>query len=208
MAANVSTLTPLINREDYNMNIGYKRVSTRDQLTDRQLLDIPLDRVYEDSISGATLERPRLAACLDALREGDILHIHSVDRLARSLIDALYIIEQVIQAGARIVFHAEKLEFSSDKSNPYHTFVLQIFASIAQLERSMGKQRQREGIDRAKDRGTRSGKPFGNQPLDMTRRQEALNLVQEGLSNRKIALKMKLSRPSIAKLLSPTIDTI
>ncbi len=183
------------------MNIGYKRVSTKDQLTDRQLLDIPLDRVYEESVSGATRERPRLTACIDALRDGDILHIHSVDRLARSLVDALYIIEQVIQAGATIIFHAEKLEFSSNRSNPYHTFVLQIFASIAQLERSMGKQRQREGIERAKDRGTRSGKPFGNQPLDMTRRDEAISLRGQGLSNRKIALTMKLSRPSIAKLL-------
>jgi DNA invertase Pin-like site-specific DNA recombinase len=191
-----------INQEDYNMNIGYKRVSTKDQVTDRQLLDIPLDRVYEESVSGATRDRPRLIACLDALREGDTLHVHSVDRLARSLIDALSIIEQVIQAGAKIIFYAEKLEFSSDKANPYHTFVLQIFASIAQLERSMGKQRQREGIDRAKERGTRSGKPFGNQPLDMSLRPRAIELSMQGLNISQIARAMKLSRPSISKLLS------
>lgn len=184
------------------MNIGYKRVSTKDQLTDRQLLGISLDRVYEESVSGATRDRPRLIACIDALREGDVLHIHSVDRLARSLVDALDIIEQVIQAGATIIFHAEKLEFSSDRANPYHTFVLQIFASIAQLERSMGKQRQKEGIERAKERGTRSGKPFGKQPLDMTRRDEAISLSMTGLNISQIARAMKLSRPSISKLLS------
>lgn len=184
------------------MNIGYKRVSTKDQLTDRQLIDILLDRVYEDKISGATMDRPRLAACIEALREGDILHVHSVDRLARSLVDALTIIEQVIQAGAKIIFHAERLEFSSDKSNPYHTFVLQIFASIAQLERGMSKQRQREGIDRAKDRGTRSGKPFGNQPLDMTLRDKAIEHSKSGLNISQIAKHMKLSRGSIYKLLT------
>lgn len=185
------------------MHIGYKRVSTEDQSTERQLHGIHLDRpAFEDYVSGATRDRPQLELCLLTLREGDVLHVHSVDRLARSLIDAITIIEQVLKANATIIIYSPRLEFSADKSNPYNTFQLQLFASIAQLERAMMRERQREGISRAKINGTRSGKPFGNQPLDMTRRDEALAYKEQGLSNRKIALEMNLSRPSISKLLS------
>lgn len=185
------------------MHIGYKRVSTEDQSTERQLHGIKLDRpAFEDYVSGATRDRPQLELCLLTLREGDVLHVHSVDRLARSLIDAITIIEQVLKANATIIIYSPRLEFSADKSNPYNTFQLQLFASIAQLERAMMKERQREGIARAKVKGTRSGKPFGNQPLDMTRRDEALAHKEQGLSNRKIAVLMGLSRPSIAKLLA------
>jgi DNA invertase Pin-like site-specific DNA recombinase len=185
------------------MNIGYKRVSTGDQSTERQLHGIHLDRpAFEDYVSGATKDRPQLELCLLTLREGDILHVHSVDRLARSLIDAISIIEQVLKANATIIIYSPRLEFSADKSNPYNTFQLQLFASIAQLERAMMRERQREGIARAKVNGTKSGKPWGNQPLDMTRRAEAIELSKQGMNISQISKAMKLSRPSISKLLS------
>lgn len=184
------------------MNIGYKRVSTVEQNADRQLTGIELDRIYEDYISGSKIARPELDRCLDMLREGDTVHVHTVDRLARSLIDAISIIERVLKAGASIIIYSPRLEFKTDTKNIYADFQLRLFASIAELERGMMRERQREGIERVKRTGTKSGKPFGNQPLDMTRRNEAITYKQQGLSNRQIALVMKLSRPSIAKLLA------
>lgn len=184
------------------MNIGYKRVSTVDQSTARQLDGVALDRIYEDHASGATKDRPELKRCLDALRKGDTLHVHAVDRLSRSMRDLIDIVEQVLKCEASIIIYSPKLEFSSKEDNHFQTFQLQLFASIAQLERAISRERQREGITIAKSRGTRSGKPFGNQPLDMSRADEAVKLKLEGMSISAISKQMKLSRPSISKLLS------
>ena len=184
------------------MHIGYMRVSTLEQSTARQLVGVKLDRTYQDHISGAIRERPELKRCLDALREGDTLHVHSVDRLSRSMRDLIDIVDQVLQAKASIIIYSPRLEFTTNSDDALQTFQLHLFGLIAQLERSMSKQRQREGIDIAKIRGTRSGKPFGNQPLDMTRRIEAIELSKQGNNISQIARIMKLSRPSISKLLT------
>lgn len=191
------------------MHIGYKRVSTEDQSTERQLHGIHLDReAFVDHISGAKRDRPQLELCLLTLREGDVLHVHSVDRLARSLVDAIDIINNVLKAGASIIIYSPFLKFSSEADNPYATFQLQLFASIAQLERSMMKERQREGIAQAKLKGTKSGKPWGTPPLDMSRKDEAIELERAGNNISQIARAMKLSRGSIKKLLSGHTKTI
>jgi len=191
------------------MNIGYKRVSTKDQSTDRQLHGIALDMPpFVDYITGSTMDRPELAICLRSLRDGDILHVHSVDRLARKLVDALEIIKQVLAANATIIIYSPYLRFSGDKSDPYAMFQLSLFASIAELERSMMHERQREGIARVKATGTKSGKPFGKTPLDLSLAPKVLSLHRQGMSNRMIALELKLSRPSIAKLLTHATQAI
>lgn len=184
------------------MHIGYKRVSTREQSTDRQLEGVTLDEVFEDKVSGVVRERPNLNICMKMLRAGDTLHVHSVDRLARSLRDVLEILEIALSKGVSVHFHTENLIFSPHSDNLYHTFMLQIMGSVAQLERCISKARQREGIAIAKDRGTKSGKPFGNQPLDMSRRDEAIELCKQGLNISQIAKAMSLSRASIYKLIS------
>jgi len=184
------------------MDIGYKRVSTKEQSTDRQLKDLKLDRVYEDYISGAKKDRPELNRCLDALREGDTVHVHSVDRMSRSMIDLIYIVEQILKSGASIIIYSPRLEFTSKADNYMQTFQLQLFTAIGQLERSMLKERQREGIAIAKEKGTKSGKPWGRPPLDMNRRPEAIELSKTGKNISQIAKIMNLSRPSISKLLS------
>jgi len=183
------------------MHIGYKRVSTTEQSTSRQLLNIPLDRVYEDKASGATKDRPELKRCLDALREGDTLHVHAIDRLSRSMRDLLDIVDIVLKAKANLIIYSPRLEINSAGEDFLQTFQLQLWASIGQLERSMSKNRQREGIEVAKLKGTKSGKPFGNQPLDMSLRDRAIELSKEGNNISQIARAMGLSRPSIYKLL-------
>jgi DNA invertase Pin-like site-specific DNA recombinase len=184
------------------MNIGYKRVSTKEQSTARQLDGIQLDRVYEDHVSGATKDRPQLKVCLDVLREGDILYIHSVDRLSRSVRDLIEIVEQVVKSGAKIQLVKEGMSLSGHKDDMFAMCMVHVMTAFAQLERAMSKERQREGIAISKERGTKSGKPFGKQPLDYNRRPEAIEYSKQGNNISQIALLMKLSRASIYKLLS------
>ncbi len=191
------------------MNIGYKRVSTEDQSNDRQLAGIQLDKpAFEDKASGATKDRPQLQLCLLTLREGDVLHVHAVDRLARSLVDAISIIEQVLSVGASIIIYSPRLEFHRDRNNIYDDFQLKLFALIAEMERSMIRERQREGTARAKLYGTKSGKPWGTQPLDMTRKDEAIVLLEQGNNISQIARAMGLSRGSIYKLIQGHTKTV
>lgn len=190
------------------MNIGYKRVSTVDQNTSRQLAGIELERVYEDKASGATKDRPELKRCLDALREGDTLHVHAVDRLSRSMRDLLDIVDQVLKAKANLIIYSPRLEFSSQSEDHLQLFQLQLFTIVGQLERAMCRQRQKEGIASAKANGTKTGKPFGTQPLDMTRRAEAIELMEAGNNITQIAHQMKLSRGSIYKLLKGHTKTV
>lgn len=184
------------------MHIGYKRVSTADQNTARQLAGIELERVYEDHASGANKDRPELKRCLDALREGDTLHVHAVDRLSRSMRDLLDIVDTVLKAKANLIIYSPRLEFSSQTEDYLQTFQLQLFGIVGQLERAMCRVRQTEGIAHAKLKGTKSGKPFGKQPLDMTRRDDAINYSKQGMNITQIAKAMSLSRASIYKLLA------
>lgn len=184
------------------MHIGYKRVSTQEQTTARQLVGVELERVYEEKASGATKNRPELERCLDALRAGDTLHVHSVDRLSRSMRDLLDIVDQVLKSGSSLIIYSPRLEFTSQKEDYLQTFQLQLWGIVSQMERAMSRERQREGTAIAKEKGTRSGKPWGKPPLDMSRSSEAIRLLEEGRTISSIASAMKLSRGSIYKLLS------
>lgn len=184
------------------MHIGYKRVSTVDQNTARQLAGIELERVYEDHASGANKDRPELKRCLDALREGDTLHVHAVDRLSRSMRDLLDIVDTVLKAKSNLIIYSPRLEFSSQTEDYLQTFQLQLFCIVGQLERAMCRVRQTEGIAHAKANGTKTGKPFGKQPIDMNRRTDAIEHSKSGMNISQIAKAMNLSRASIYKLLS------
>ena len=98
------------------MNIGYVRVSSFEQHMDRQLGGIQLDKIYRDTISGKDTERPELKKCLACLKEGDVLHVHSIDRLTRNLRDLLRLLEEMATRGVTVRFHKEKLTFTSDTS--------------------------------------------------------------------------------------------
>ena len=176
-------------------------MSTKEQSLARQLVGVELERVYEEKISGATKDRPELNRCLDALREGDTLHVHAVDRLSRSMKDLLYIVDKVLSSGASLIIYSPRLEFHTQEKDYLQEFQLSLFGIVAQMERAMSRERQREGVIQAKLHGTKSGKPWGTQPLDMNRRDEAIGLLEGGNNVTQIARLMKLSRPSIYKLL-------
>ena len=128
------------------MNVGYIRVSTVIQNTERQLYNVPLDKTFEDKVSGKDTNRPQLQACLQFIREGDTLHIHSIDRLARNLCDLLNIVNTLLKRGVSIHFHKENMRFIPNAENPTQTLYLNILGSVAQFERALIRERQKEGI--------------------------------------------------------------
>ena len=98
-------------------NVGYIRVSSYSQNTDRQLVGVELDKKFTEKASAKNADRPQLEACLEWLRDGDTLHVHSIDRLARNLFDLQKIVGQLTAKRVTVQFHKENLTFSGD-SNP------------------------------------------------------------------------------------------
>jgi DNA invertase Pin-like site-specific DNA recombinase len=138
--------------------VGYVRVSTVDQNTDRQLDGIDLDERFEDKASGKNTSRPELQAALKYVRKGDTLVVHSMDRLARSLKDLLGIVDDLTGRGVAVQFVKEGLTFSPDTTDPCAVLMLQVMGAVAQFERSMILERQREGIAIAKAKGVYKGR--------------------------------------------------
>jgi DNA invertase Pin-like site-specific DNA recombinase len=125
--------------------IGYKRVSTIDQNTARQLDGVSLDKLFEDKASGKDTNRPELQAALSYCREGDTLVVHSMDRLARSLVDLRGMVTKLTGRGVAVEFVKENLRFNGDDS-PMAILLLSLLGAVAEFERSLILERQREGI--------------------------------------------------------------
>src|SRR5574338_871755 len=155
--------------------VGYIRVSSEGQNIDRQLDNVALDKQFIDKVSGASKDRPQLNACLEYIRSGDTLHIHSIDRLARSLRDLQEIVDTLVRRGVKVIFHTERLEFTNEE-NPVSTMMLQMLGMIAQFERTLTKKRQKEGIAIAKQKGKHLGRP----KLDMSLSSDCKRLRDEG----------------------------
>lgn len=136
--------------------VAYIRVSSVDQNTDRQLAGLEFDTVFTDKVSGKDTNRPALQDCLRHIRKGDTLHVHSIDRLARNMVDLMQLVSDLTGRGVAIKFHKEQLTFTGE-DNPFQTLQLQMMGAFAQFERAMIKERQREGIAAAKKKGKQIG---------------------------------------------------
>lgn len=136
--------------------IGYVRVSTEEQNTDRQTDALSdCERVFIDRMSGSKRNRPELDRMLEYVREGDVVEVESLSRLARSTKDLLSIVETLREKGVDLV----SLKESIDTTTPQGRFTLTLFGALAELERETLLQRQREGIESAKARGKHLGRP-------------------------------------------------
>lgn len=172
--------------------VGYKRVSSADQNSARQLDGVALDEVFEDQVSGATTERQALQEMLRFVRKGDTIHVHSIDRLARSLKDLLELVESFKTRGVELRFHKEALCFTSEK-NHTQDLMLSMMGAVAEFERSMIRERQAEGIAKAKTAGVYKG------------RQKIVNegairkAVQDGCSYRNTAALLGISLSSVQR---------
>lgn len=174
-------------------NVGYVRVSTVDQNTDRQLDGVVLDRKFEDKVSGATTDRPKLQEMLQYVRHGDVIHVHSIDRLARSLADLLSLVKGLTDKGVSVKFHKEQMHFTGE-ANPMQELMLGLLGSVAEFERSMIKERQREGIAKAKLRGAYTGrvKAINDEAIRAA-------MAKEGASFRKVAKELNVSLSSVQR---------
>lgn len=156
----------------HGQHVGYKRVSSAEQSTDRQLVDVDLDKEFLDKVSGKTTNRPQLRACLSHLRQGDVLHVHSIDRLARNMSDLLQIVNDLTSEGVAVQFHKESLVFNGGDS-PMDKLMLQLLGAFSEFEVAMISERQHEGIAAAKGRGVQFGakpKLTSEQVLDIRAR--------------------------------------
>src|SRR5690554_2380750 len=176
-------------------NIGYIRVSTVDQKTDRQLDGIQLDRVFTDKCSGSTTERPQLEQLKAHVREGDIVHVHSIDRMARNLEDLLDLIRFFDNKGVQVQFKKENMTFGGAENNPMQKLILSVMGSVAEFERAIILERQREGIEKAKLRGVYKGR---KKSVD---RDKVLELHQQGVKKMQIAKKLGIGRATVYRIL-------
>lgn len=138
--------------------VAYRRVSTVEQDTARQLDGMEFDAEFEDKASGKDTKRPQLEAMLRHVRAGDCVYVHSIDRLARNTSDLLRLVEVVTgEKGADLHFVKEGLTFNGNKADPMQTLMATMLGAFAQFERAMIRERQREGIEIAKSEGRYKG---------------------------------------------------
>lgn len=137
--------------------IGYIRVSTFEQNTDRQLEGMELDKVFTDKASGKDIKRPALDDLMEFVREGDTVVVHSMDRLARNLDDLRQIVQKLTGWGIKIQFIKESLTFTGEDS-PMTTLMLSVMGAFAEFERALIRERQRDGVALAKQRGAYRGR--------------------------------------------------
>nr|WP_320166506.1 recombinase family protein [uncultured Methylophaga sp.] len=176
-------------------HIGYVRVSTVDQNTERQLDGIALDKVFTDKCSGKDTNRPQLKALLEYVREGDEVHVHDISRMARNVADLIELIKQINSQGVTVRFHKEGLAFTGEQ-NAMQELMLGVLGSVYQFERSMMLERQREGIQKAKEAGKYKGRP---QEID---REKVLELLLGGISIRKAAAQLGISVSTVQRVKS------
>ena len=177
------------------MRIGYRRVSTVDQNTARQLADVSVDKVFEDHSSGKDRNRPQLTAAMDWCRDGDTLVVHSLDRLARNLRDLLDLVDQLTSKGVSVQFVKENLVFQGKgKDSPMNTLLLNLLGSFAQFERTLILERQREGIQIAKLAGRYKG---GGRKLKGEDLAVLRGKVLAGVPKSRIARELGISRTSV-----------
>lgn len=175
--------------------VGYVRVSTVDQNTERQLDGIEVDKTFTDKCSGKDTNRPHLSALLEYVREGDEVHVHDISRMARNLEDLIGLVKQLNGKGVSITFHKENLTFTGQQS-PMQELLLGVLGSVYQFERSMLLERQKEGIQKAKQAGKYKGRPAS------VNKEEITAALESGLSIRKTASQLGVSISTVQRVKS------
>lgn len=147
------------------MNIAYARVSTIDQNEERQVEALKkhnIDKWFTEKVSGKNTDRPELKKMIEFAREGDIIYIHSLDRLARSTKDLLDIVEELQTKGIHLSSNKENI----DTSTATGKLMLTMIGAIAEFERANLLERQKEGIAIAKENGKYKGRKSIDYPSD------------------------------------------
>ncbi len=180
--------------------LGYIRISSADQNTARQLDGVKLDQVFTDRLSGKDIQRPELNNLLRFARRGDTVLVHSLDRLARNLSDLQRLVSELTGRGVRVEFVKEGLAFDGSDS-AMSVLLLSVMGAFAEFERSLIRERQREGIELAKKKGVYKGrKPKLNAAQVLVIRER----LAAGEKKAVIARKLGISRETLYRHLSAT----
>jgi DNA invertase Pin-like site-specific DNA recombinase len=179
------------------MKIGYARVSTLEQSLDvqlEQLRKIGCDKIYQEQQSGKSADdRAELNKLLEFAREGDIIHVTKVDRIARNTIDALKIADTLAAKNAGLVFHdLGDIDINSDVGRVIYTTI----SAFAEMERKRILQRCNEGRERAKA----EGRHLGRFP-DKTLHNRIQELAEEGMNKNAISKELGCSRTTVYRVL-------
>lgn len=177
--------------------IGYIRVSSELQNTDRQLEGIKPHKVFTDKLSGKSTKRPALLEMLAYVRDGDTIIVHSMDRLARNLDDLRKIVRELTAKQIKVKFVKEALEFTGDDS-AMSNLLLSVMGAFAEFERSLIKERQMVGIALAKKRGVYKGR---KKTLDDEQVKELIYKVSLGERKTNLAKEFGISRETIYQYL-------
>ena len=179
------------------MKVGYTRVSTVEQSTARQDLGSDVERVFEDKASGKDTNRAALQEMIEFVRDGDEIIVYSICRLARDLRDLESIIQSLNDKGVGVHFVSEKLTFSGSGTagDAFAKLQLQMMGAFAQFERSIIKNRQTEGIAKAKERGVYKGR---KKQIDEA---QIIRLTAEGNSQTQVAELIGVTRMTVYRAL-------
>jgi DNA invertase Pin-like site-specific DNA recombinase len=174
-------------------HIGYVRVNPDDRRLERQLDGIVLDAIFEDKAGCDQTKRPALTKCFASLREGDVLHVHSLDRLAGNMRDLQKLVADCAGKGVEIRFHKEdSVFFSFGKTQP--DFLLHLLGVFADYERALVRERQMEGFAAARKKGTVLGRPHSITP----EKEDAIRAkLKTGQSAADVALEFGIGRSSV-----------
>ncbi|CAK9254177.1 unnamed protein product [Sphagnum jensenii] len=186
--------------------IGYVRVSTFDQNPERQLEGIPVDRLFTDQASGKDLKRPAFEELMAYVREGDQVIIHSMDRLARNLDHLRQVVNRLTTQGISVRFLKENLTFTGQDS-PMANLMLSVMGAMAEFERSLIRERQREGVQIAKAKGLYTGR---KKSLSQEQLSELQKRIAEGEKKASLARHFNISRETLYQYvkLSPTLAMV
>jgi DNA invertase Pin-like site-specific DNA recombinase len=173
--------------------IGYTRVSTIDQNPERQLDGVEVTRTFIDKASGKDTMRPQFEVMMSFVRAGDTVVVHSMDRLARNLDDLRCIVQTLTERGVCIEFVKEGLKFSGEDS-PMAILMLSVMGAFAEFERALIRERQREGIALAKQRGVYRGRKKSLSDSEVVLLRQC---VQNGDKKAKVAREFGISRETL-----------
>jgi DNA invertase Pin-like site-specific DNA recombinase len=142
------------------MKIGYARVSTRDQSLDLQIDSLNQDgcgRIFSEEVSGAKSDRPQLNAMLNHIRKGDTVVVWKLDRLGRSIKDLIRLVSMFEEDGVGF----RSIQDNIDTTTPTGKLIFHLFAALAEFERDIISQRTKAGLEAARARGRKGGRPKG-----------------------------------------------
>lgn len=184
------------------MKIGYARTSTTEQLAglegqERDLNAAGCERIFSEQVSGAATHRPQLEAALDHMRAGDVLMVTKPDRLARSTAHLLKIVDDLKERGCGLVILSMN-GMTLDTTSPTSKLMLTMLAAVAEFERDLMLERQREGIAKARQEGRYKGR----KPTAMSQAEEVKARHQKGEKPAHIAREMGIGRTSVYRCLA------